>query len=346
MLTVKMLVLLPDSPSNMIKIKCDYLGGAVAVPTEVIDKHLKLAPAASFKVLLFILRNPDGVCDSEQISVCTGLSVEDVNDCLCYWEAYGVISCDNISDERLRQKAIGNAKTCNTAENQPVSTPEKAVAPKVLPVKKPTQREIALRLKEEPTLTLIYNEAQSILGTFGYDTQALILMIYDYYGFPPEVIITLLQHQKCENKTSSAAIKSRAEDWAKRGIDTLDLVEKELLALEKISEIYNEIKADAGLESHTPTPRVTKYIRQWAVEWECPAGLIKYALEESNRVLSDANKLLKKWTMQGIKSPEQVQSKQKKLVPKEVKKTYNTDTIGKSSVLEWAKRYADKGENE
>ena len=44
----------------MIKIKCDYVGGAVAIPTDVIDKNLKLAPAASFKVLLFIFRNPDG----------------------------------------------------------------------------------------------------------------------------------------------------------------------------------------------------------------------------------------------------------------------------------------------
>ena len=54
-------------------------------------------------------------------------------------------------------------------------------------------------------------------------------MIYDHYGFPPEVIITLLQHQKCEGKTSTAAIKSRAEEWAKRGIDSLDLVEKKLV---------------------------------------------------------------------------------------------------------------------
>ena len=64
----------------MIKIKCDYISGAVAIPTEVIDKHLKLAPVASFKVLLFIFRNPDCSADSEQISVCTGLSRQDVED--------------------------------------------------------------------------------------------------------------------------------------------------------------------------------------------------------------------------------------------------------------------------
>lgn len=68
----------------MIKIKCDYLCGAVAVPTDVIDRHLKLAPAASFKVLLFILRNPDGTSDAAQIATCTGLAEEDVCDCLAF----------------------------------------------------------------------------------------------------------------------------------------------------------------------------------------------------------------------------------------------------------------------
>ena len=211
----------------MIKLKCDYINGAVAVPTDVIDKFLKLAPAASFKVLLFILRNPDGTSDANQISMCTGLAVEDVSDCLDFWESNGVIAIDdNKVDERAVKTAVGNAKIMENPEETRVEVKKEKPNLRSLPVKRPTQREIALRLSEEPELTFICNEAQSILGTFGYDTQALIVMIYDYFGFPPEVIITLLQHQKCENKTSSAAIKNRAEDWAKRGIDTLEAVEE------------------------------------------------------------------------------------------------------------------------
>ena len=56
----------------MYKIVCTYAGGTVAVPTEIIDKNLKLASAASFKVLLFIFRNPEGVKDAEQVALCTG----------------------------------------------------------------------------------------------------------------------------------------------------------------------------------------------------------------------------------------------------------------------------------
>ena len=330
----------------MIKIKCDYLGGAVAVPTDVIDKHLKLAPVASFKVLLFILRNPEGTADAEQIAMCTGLAKFDVIDCLNFWESNGVIAIDDEINEEAVKTAIGNAKCVKIPEEKTDKPENKNVNVRTLPVKKPTQREIAMRLSEEPELTFICNEAQTILGTFGYDTQALIVMIYDFYGFPPEVIITLLQHQKFEKKTSSSAIKSRAEDWAKRGIDTLEAVEKELLVLEKINDVYNTVKDTAGFTSDSPSPRVAKYLRQWAGEWNCSCELINFALEEANKVLTDANKLLKKWANSGITTPEEVKIQQKKSLPKEVKKSYDTEKVGRNSVLDWAKRYATEEENE
>ncbi len=330
----------------MIKIKCDYINGAVAVPTELIDKHLKLAPVASFKVLLFILRNPEGTADAKQIGMCTGLNTDDVRSCLDFWENNGVIE---ITEEKVSEEAIkasvGNAKAYVLKEEEKTTKNIKRTI-KALPVKKPTQKEIAMRLSESPELGIIYNEAQSILGTFGYDMQGLILMIYDHYGFPPEVIITLLQHQKYEGKISSSSIKSRAEDWAKRGIDSLDLVEEELLALEKITKTFNAVKDVAGFSGDIPTTRISKFLRTWAVEWECSEELIIFALKESKKVLTDTNKLLKKYVQSGIQSPEQAQQKQKKALPKEVKKTYETEEIGKNSVLDWIKKYADGEENE
>ncbi len=326
----------------MIKIKCDYLNGAVAVPTELIDKHLKLAPAASFKVLLFILRNPEGTADAGQIGMCTGLNENDVRSCLEFWENNGVIeiTSEKVSREAFNN-AIGNAKITDTIEEKK----EEKVVVKKLPVKKPSQRDIAIRLSESPELTIIYKEAQGILGTFGYDTQALLLMIYDFYGFPPEVIITLLQHQKNEGNLSSLAIKSIAEDWAKRGINSLELVEEELLAIDKVNKTYKAIKENAGFSGDVPPARVAKYLRVWAVEWECSDELIIYALQESKKVLSDTNKLLKKYVQSGINSPEQIEARQRKFLPKEVKKTYETDEIGKTSVLKWIEKYADGEEN-
>ncbi len=327
----------------MIKIKCNYLNGAVAVPSDIIDKHLKLASAVSFKVLLFILRNSQGTADAKQISMCTGLAECDVLDCLEYWEAYNVIE---ITDEKVNyqdaQAAVANAKTVAPVCEEKIEMQIPSYKP--LPVKKPTQRDIAKRLTESPELEIIYREVQKIIGTFGYDTQALLLMIYDYYGFSPEVIITLIQHQKCEGKLSSSSIKNRAEDWAKRGIDTLELVEEELLALEKINKTFISVKAVAGFSGDVPTPRIAKHLRSWAVDWDCSDELIIYALEETKNVLSDTGKLLKKWCNQGIKTPGEVKEKNKKAMPTEVKKSYNTDDVGKKGVLDWIKKYAEEDE--
>lgn len=328
----------------MIKIKCNYLNGAVAVPSDIIDKHLKLASAASFKVLLFILRNSQGTADAKQISMCTGLAECDVLDCLEYWEAHNVIE---ITDEKISSQAV-EAAIANAKMVKPVleekAEQQNATAYKPLPVKKPTQRDIAKRLAESPELEIIYTEVQKIIGTFGYDTQALLLMIYDYYGFPPEVIITLIQHQKCEGKLSSSAIKNRAEDWAKRGIDSLELVEEELMALEKINKTFIAVKAVAGFSGDAPTQRIAKHLRCWAVDWDCSEQLIIYALEEAKNVLADAGKLLKKWRNQGIKMPEEVKEKNKKAIPAEVKKSYNTEDVGKKGVLDWIKKYAEEDE--
>ena len=326
----------------MIKIKCNYLNGAVAVPTDIIDKHLKLAPAASFKVLLFILRNPEGTADAKQISMCTGLSEGDVLDCLHFWENNDVIEItEEIVSEEAIKASIGNAKIASISD-EAIKENDTPVKVKKLPVKKPTEKEIAKRISEDPKVALILNEAQQFFGTFGYDTQGLLLMIYDHYGFPPEVIITLLQHQNIEGKLSSSAIKSRAEDWAKRGIDTLELVEEELLALEKIQKVFVEVKETAGFAGDMPTTRIAKFLRIWAVEWECSPELIKYALEKNKKILSDTNKTLKKFVQSGIKTPEEDMKREKKALPKEVKKTYETEEIGKNSVLDWIKKYADE----
>ena len=87
-----------------------------------------------------------------------------------------------------------------------------------------------------------------------------------------------------------------------------------------------------------------KYLRIWAVEWDCSAELIKYALEKNRKILSDTNKMLKKFVQSGIKKPEEALERERKSLPKEVKKTYETEEIGKNSVLDWIKKYANEEE--
>ena len=218
----------------MLKIKSDFSNGAVAIPTDLIDKYLKLAPSASFKVLLFILRNPNGVLDAKQISVCTGLTESDVEDCIEYWKQNDVIFDDGEKNEENAAKATGNVKQISGVSFEEQKEEKTKIVVKSLPVKKPTQRELAQRINDDENITLLFREAQKIVGTFGYDTQALLLMIYDYFGFSVDLIIMLLSYQKSEGNLSSLAIKKRAEDWVKNGIDTLEAAVAEISYLETI----------------------------------------------------------------------------------------------------------------
>ncbi len=327
----------------MLKLKLDFSNGAVAVPTDLIDKYLKLAPSASFKVLLFILRNPNGALDAEQISLCTGLTVNDVQDCLDYWMQYDVIFDDGEKDEEMAKAATGNTKQIGQISYEEQKEEKTKIVVKSLPVKKPTQKEIALRISEDENITILFREAQKIVGTFGYDTQALLVMIYDYFGFSVELIIMLLSYQKSEGNLSSLVIKKRAEEWAKNGIDTLEAAVSEISYLETIQKTYIEIKAFIEYDADKPSPQVAKYLRAWAVNWGFSVEMILHALKESGKSFQEANKLLKKWYALNIHDVESAKIKKKKSITSEVKKSYDVDNVGRNSVLERMKK-KDKDE--
>jgi hypothetical protein len=92
------------------------------------------------------------------------------------------------------------------------------------------------------------------------------------------------------------AIKKRAEDWAKNGIDTLEAAVSEISYLETIQKTFVEIKAFVDYDIEKPSPQIAKYLRAWAVNWGFSTEMILYALGESGKSFSEANKLLKKYT--------------------------------------------------
>ncbi len=328
----------------MFKLKIDFTNGAVAVPTDLIDKYLKLAPSASFKVLLFILRNPNSAQDVSQISTCTGLPAADVSDCLEYWVSQDIIFDDGVKDKEKVKESIANSKTINNISQKEITEQPVKILVKSLPVKKPTANEIASRLSEDENLTILYRESQKIVGTFGYDTQSLLLMIYDYFGFSVDLIITLLSFQKKEGNLSSAAIKKRAEDWVKKGIDSLDLAIVEISALEKIQKSYIEIKALVKMENEKPPQKIADYLRNWVVNWGFSTEMLFYALNESGNSFSEANKLFKKWHSLGLYTVDEVKKKSQKFVSKRIDKSYDVNNVGRNSVLERMKNKGKEGD--
>lgn len=309
----------------MYRITCSFSGGATAIPTEIIDQYLKLAPAASFKVLLFILRNPDGAADAKQIGLCTGLSQNEAQDYLDFWESKGIVADDSSVRTEKMTEAIGNVKTL-PSEKQNTTT-------KKASVKLPSYGEVIDRLKKDPQFGAINQEAQLIVGTYGSGMQSVLLFLYDYYGFAPEIIITLLQFQKDCGRLSPNDVKKCAEDWNERGIDTIEAVSAELRALQTIDNAYSAVKTLTEQKASSPDSKTAKYLRQWAVEWAFSTEMILLAVKEGGKSYAEANKLLKKWSAQNLTSPEQVNIKTQKNIPQKHERSYDVSKIGKRSIL-------------
>ena len=62
-----------------------------AVPSEVVDTHLKTAGAAAIKVLLCLLRNGDIFFSPEELHDRLGYSIGDIEDAIRYWVDCGLL---------------------------------------------------------------------------------------------------------------------------------------------------------------------------------------------------------------------------------------------------------------
>lgn len=70
-------------------------GSIFAVPTDVVDKYLKISGSAQLKVLLYILRHSGEQFDIETIAEYLNMGTFDVKDCIEFWSSFNVIAVNN-----------------------------------------------------------------------------------------------------------------------------------------------------------------------------------------------------------------------------------------------------------
>ncbi|NMP37709.1 MAG: DnaD domain protein [Clostridiales bacterium] len=294
----------------MYRINPSLWGAVVAVPAQAVEKHLKLASPASFKVLLYILSGRNGEQEISGIASATALTENEVRDALDYWCACSVLENDADTEKKLEESRRLEELKASLSEKDRTKE-NKNLRP--IPVSKPTAGQIAKRMREQPELKNLYNEAQLILGgTFGYDMQGTLLMLYDHYGFPAEVIMMLLQYAAMQKNTSTSHIKSIGEDWNKNGIKTLADAEEQIKLLYYIDDIWSELKK-LGVELTGDKPNSTQsaYLKAWI----CDMGFDAHNINEAFAIADEkgakgsfaqANKTLKLWDKNSVKSREQL----------------------------------------
>lgn len=277
-----------------------------AVPSEVVDKHIRLAGSVQLKVLLWMMRHSADEKSMDEMSKDLGVSVADCSDALTFWSEMGVL----ISEDKdfVPEKAVEKVAT-------PVVQIKKQEEKKILPeieAIKPTAQQIAARGDESEEVRFLFNEAQLRLGkTIGHDGQAVLLMMHDAYGLPVEVIVTIIEYCVSVGKTSTSYIAKIGKDWGEREIDTLEKADEIINELKASDEMWGEFRMRTGISTPRPTSAQMKYLSRWKNEYGFTMDMIFLAYEETADNIQKMSfpymdKILKNWFENGLRTPADV----------------------------------------
>ncbi|MEE0931087.1 MAG: DnaD domain protein [Acutalibacteraceae bacterium] len=288
-----------------------------AVPSDVVDKYIKLAGAAQLKVLLWLLRNScrrDKITAND-IAVALNMNPIDVKDCMEFWLNVGLFNTntDNSSEvvaiNNMPISATTSAETtyeslkndnsqniynnCETELSQNVHTsnitteiksnmdsytpPSRTIAR----AQKPDSVEVAQRIAQDDGFAILVDETEKILGRplTNNDTSTLLLL-HDSDGLPYEVITMILYFAKAENKMKMKYIEALGREWGDSGIDTIEKAEEKINDIMMAKESWAIACSAFGLKNNnTPTKKQTEYADIWINKWGYDEAMLHTAYE-------------------------------------------------------------------
>lgn len=265
-----------------------------ALPSGVVDSHIKIATATQLKVLLYIFRLSNEELSSEQIASALSLHTEEVDDAIGYWAGAGFLNAPT--------KAVVNEK----------ATTKKAR----MQSEKPTREEVARLADTDDTLQFVYREAQSIFCRGLKQNEAsLIAWLYSDEGMDASVILMLLRLAKKENKVNVRFIESTAIDWIDSGVETIADAEAKMSEELLYDQCWKLACAAFGIEKRKPSKNEKELSLKWVNEWKFDRSILGKAYE----ICVDATgkfsipyikAILEKWHQSGIKIVEDIDALQ------------------------------------
>ncbi|MEE1056968.1 MAG: DnaD domain protein [Acutalibacteraceae bacterium] len=288
-----------------------------AVPSDVVDKYIKLAGAAQLKVLLWLLRNN---CKRDKITandIATALNMNpiDVKDCMEFWLNVGLFNTntDNssdvatvssvppISDKVLSTTTVYESLKSDDSQNMynasesshnlytsNITTEIKNNMDNYTPpsrtiarVQKPDSVEVAQRIAQDDGFAILVDETEKILGRplTNNDTSTLLLL-HDSDGLPYEVITMILYFAKAENKMKMKYIEALGREWGDSGIDTIEKAEEKINDIMMAKESWSIACSAFGLKNNTtPTKKQTEYADIWINKWGYDEAMLHTAYE-------------------------------------------------------------------
>lgn len=323
-----------------------------AVPTSIVDKHIKLAGAAQLKVLLWILRHAGNNFSIEDVAEALSMHPADVKDSMQYWIETNIllISENTITPGNIEtpksHPIIEKNKYKNTQNNDTNKNSKSEKRPRSLsrPLK-PDTLYTAERINNDPEIEFLTQEAQMILGRpISNGDCATLIMIHDNDGLPVNVIIMLLQYAVGIGKSNMKYIEKVAISWANEEIDTIEKAENKIRELSKKQKAWKKVEKIIGIEHRSPTSKENEFANKWINEWNFSEIMIREAYErcvdsKGKYIASYMDSIIKRWNNLNIRSIEQANDEKRVTKSKNYQEpkrspSYNIDEYEKYSIFD------------
>ncbi len=295
-----------------------------AVPSAVVDEHIKLAGAASLKVLLYILRNSGAEIDEEELSNKLSLSKEDTADALGYWITCGVLA------------RKGDTLTCAETERYEetkTESEEKLEEKTEAPAKKQKKERISynfdecadIMAKDESVAEMLLAVEAVLARQLTHREVSLYVTLTHWYGLEPKLVPMLLHYCKVSGSMSTSYIESTGHGWIEEGIDTIEKAEEKIRRKSRARSAWRKVSGILEIDRAKPTVKDEYFSNLWINEWGMPSELINEAYErciDSKGKLSLAymSGILGNWQQNGVFTMDKVRELDEKEKPKKQKK--------------------------
>lgn len=307
-----------------------------AVPSSLVDRHMKLAGAVQLKVLLWVLRHSGEEISDETLAAAVGASPADTRDAMQYWVETGLLTQDGSrlspcgarepepsdppaetpaakESESPRLVSVLPAPVTTAAENR-TEPPVEKIPPRRIP--KPDGVFVSQRIGESPEIGFLMQEAEVILGRpISPGLSSSLVFIHDDYGLPVDVIIMLLQYVKSKGRDNTNYIESVAKGWASDGVFSLEAAEQKLRQLKENEQAWRRVEQALRISHRSPSAREEQFARRWLLEWNFSEAMLREAydrcVDSTGRMnLSYINRILERWHKAGVSNPQQASAEQ------------------------------------
>lgn len=275
-----------------------------AVPSSVVDLHIKIASETQLKALLYLLRHADDEPSNEQLAQALRLSEQEVKNAVSFWIERGLLS-----EASGALAPAASVQSTATPVIKAEKEPTKKVHTVVSRARRPDPSFVAKLLKEDPCLAGLLEEAQTVLKKpLSSGDTATLVMLYDTFGLPCEVIAMLLNYLASIGSANMRALERYGIRWSDEGVKTTEDAEREIERMIASREAWGRVSSLLGIRNvGNPTKAQMENADRWLNTWRFSDEMITEAYERCVNTkgeynMSYINGILKRWHEKGIHS--------------------------------------------